>query len=94
MSFACAVSWILLTTTSPQIIVTFFASQNSIKSFSQESMHSKLKKKDSVLQKTQLLLTNGMIPLVQVMDKLLKKDEANHESEIFYLATDSLQLLA
>ena len=28
------------------------------------------------------------------MDKLLKKDDANHESEIFDLATDSLQLLA
>ena len=35
-----------------------------------------------------------MIPLVQLKDKLLKKDDANHESEIFDLATDSLQLLA
>ena len=35
-----------------------------------------------------------MITLVQLMDKLLKKDDANHESEIFDLATDSLQLLA
>ena len=74
--------------------MTFFVSQNSIKSFSKESINSKYKKNDAVLQKTQLLLTNGIISLVQVMDKLLKKDDAKHESEIFDLATDSLLLLA
>ena len=62
--------------------------------FFEESINSRFKKNDGVLQKTQLLLTKGMIPLVQLMDKLLKKDDANHESEIFDLATDSLQLLA
>ena len=62
--------------------------------FFEESINSKFKKNDGVLQKTQLLLTKGMIPLVQLMDKLLKKDDANHENEIFDLVTDSLQLLA
>ena len=49
------------------------------------------KKNNGILQKTQLLLSKGMIPLVQLMDKLLNKEE---NSEIFDLATDSLQLLA
>ena len=39
-----------------------------------------------------MLLTKGMTPLVQLMDKLLEKEDEN--SEIFDLATDSLQLLA
>ena len=42
-----------------------------------------------MLQKTQILLTKGMIPLVQLMGKLLKSAE---DSESFDLATDSLQL--
>ena len=63
--------------------------------FFEESINSKFKENDGVLQKTQLLLKKGMIPLVQlIMDKMLKKDDANHESDIFDLATDSLQLFA
>ena len=62
--------------------------------FFEESINSKFKKNDGVLQKTQLLLTKGMITLFQLKDKLLKKIDTNHESEIFDLATDSLQLLA
>ena len=60
--------------------------------FFEDSIASRFKKNDSVLQKTQMLLTKGMTPLVQLMDKLLEKEDEN--SEIFYLATDSLQLLA
>ena len=57
----------------------------------EESIATRYKKSDGMLQKTQMLLTKGMIPLVQLMDKLLKSEE---DSEIFDLATDSLQLLA
>lgn len=60
--------------------------------FFDDSIASRFKKNDSVLQKTQLLLTKGMTPLVQLMDKLLESEDEN--SEIFDLATDSLQLLA
>lgn len=60
--------------------------------FFEDSIASRFKKNDSVLQKTQMLLTKGMTPLVQLMDKLLEKEDEN--SEIFDLATDSLQLLA
>ena len=44
-----------------------------------------------MLQKTQKLLTKGIIPLIQLMNKALKEEE---HSEMFDLATDSLQLLA
>ena len=59
--------------------------------FFEESIATQYKKNDGILQKTQQLLTKGMIPLVQLMDKALKNEE---DSDIFYLATDSLQLLA
>lgn len=58
----------------------------------EDSIASRFKKNDSVLQKTQLLLTKGMTPLVKLMDKLLANEEG--DGEIFDLATDSLQLLA
>ena len=59
--------------------------------FFEESIATQYKKNDGILQKTQQLLTKGMIPLVQLMDKALKNEE---DSDIFDLATDSLQLLA
>ncbi|MES9879444.1 MAG: hypothetical protein ABW185_01005 [Sedimenticola sp.] len=61
--------------------------------FFEDSINGVYKKNDSVLQKTQHLLTKGMIPLVQLMDKLLKQEIGDGE-ELFDLATDSLQLLA
>ena len=36
-----------------------------------ESIATRYKKSDGMLQKTQMLLTKGMIPLIQLMDKLL-----------------------
>ena len=57
----------------------------------EESISTMYKKSDGMLQNTQMLLMKGMITLVQLMDKLLKSEE---DSEIFDLATDSLQLLA
>ena len=60
--------------------------------FFEDSIASRFKKNDSVLQKTQSLLTKGMIPLVKMMNKLMEKEDDN--SDIFDLATDSLQLLA
>lgn len=59
--------------------------------FFEESIATRYKKNDGMLQKTQQLLTKGMIPLVQLMNKLLEKEE---NTEIFDLATDSLQLLS
>ncbi|MCG8047947.1 MAG: hypothetical protein N0E48_20400 [Candidatus Thiodiazotropha endolucinida] len=59
--------------------------------FFEDSIASRFKKNDSILQKTQLLLTKGMTPLIQLMDKLIEQDD---NGEIFDLATDSLQLLA
>ena len=59
--------------------------------FIEESIAAQYKKNDGILQESQLLLSKGMIPLVQLMDKLLNKEE---NIEIFDLATDSLQLLA
>lgn len=61
--------------------------------FFEESINTKYKKNDGVLQKTQLLLTKGMVPLVLLMDKLLLKTDSE-DRELFDLATDSLQLLA
>ena len=58
----------------------------------EDSIASGFKKNDSVLQKTQLLLTKGMTPLIYLMDKLLETE--GEDSEMFDLAVDSLQLLA
>ena len=57
----------------------------------EDSIANQYKKNDSILQKTQQLLTKGMIPLIQLMDKALKNET---DSDIFDLATDSLHLLA
>ena len=59
--------------------------------FFEESIATQYKKNDNMLQKTQKLLTKGIIPLIQLTDKALKEEE---HSEMFDLATDSLQLLA
>ena len=53
---------------------------------------SKYKKTDVTLQKNQQLLTKGMIPLVQMMDLMIKSNTGNEE--MFDLATQSIQLLA
>ena len=48
------------------------------------------KERDKNFQTAQKYLNQGMIPLVQLMDKLLKSEE----SEEFKLARDAFQLLA
>ena len=59
----------------------------------EESIDGSFKQNDGVLQKTQGLLTKGMIPLVQMMDNMVK-DDVRDADQLFDLATQSLQLLA
>ena len=60
--------------------------------FFEDSIANRFKKNDGMLQKTQTLLTKGITPLVQLLDKLM--EDESEDSEVFDLATDSLTLLA
>ena len=60
--------------------------------FLEESINPSYKKNDSILQKNQLLLTKGMIPLVKMMNVMLTKQTGNEE--LFDLASESVRLLA
>lgn len=60
--------------------------------FFEDSIASRFKKNDCMLQKTQTLLTKGITPLVQLLDKLIENE--SEDSQVFDLATDSLTLLA
>ena len=52
-----------------------------------------IKDSDKALQLTQAYITHWMIPLVQIMDKLMNS-ESEESEEIFNLALDSYKLLA
>lgn len=52
-----------------------------------------LKESDRLLQRTQMYLTKGLIPLVKVMDKTLQS-KSEESDDIFDLALDSFNLLA
>lgn len=52
-----------------------------------------LKDSDKLFQRTQTYLTSGLLPLVQIMNKTLMKDNED-AAEIFDLAVDSFNLLA
>ena len=52
-----------------------------------------VKDSDKLFQRTQMYLTKGMIPLVQVMDKSIKAETMDKE-EVFDLAMDAFSLLA
>ena len=52
-----------------------------------------LKDADKLMQRTQRYLTQGLIPLVKLMDKTLKS-ESEESEELFDLAMDSFNMLA
>ena len=52
-----------------------------------------VKDSDKCLQRTQLFMTKGLIPLVQIMNKTVQA-ETEEAEEISELALDSFQLLA
>ena len=56
-----------------------------------DSLEEEYRNNDKLLFKNQKLVTKAMLPMIQIMDKCLKQDS---DSEFFYLACDSFQLLA
>ena len=76
-----------VTSTADRKIVKLYECQKSIRSFVAKAT----KEQDKAFQIAQKYLNQGLIPLVQLMDVLLKDENAEQQ---FKLARDSFQLLA
>ena len=68
----------------PKVAKTIWTSKQTAK---------EVKDSDKCLQRTQLYMTKGLVPLVQIMNKTLQA-ETEEAEEIFDFALDSFQLLA